>query len=224
MLGPTLFLLYINDLPNLFLNSNTTCKLFADDVKPYNQSPTQLQNSLDKISEWSDKWQLQLAPEKCLVFSLVDFKRSLNLYKYHISGHELTRIDKVRDLGILMDSSLRFDKHMDNIAKKAATVFRMMLNCTASFSLLPSTYFRARGHNFKLRTGKIRCETTKNFFCNQVVRLWNSLPTDIVNSSSVSRSDSAVRELNLNQYLTYKRMYFIFIFELRELNLVYCYH
>ena len=49
VLGPTLFLLYIN-LPNLFLNSNTTCKLFADDVKLYNQSPTQLQNSLDKIS------------------------------------------------------------------------------------------------------------------------------------------------------------------------------
>ena len=49
VLGPTLFLLYINDLPNLFINSNTTCKLFADDVKLYNQYQTQLP---DKISEW----------------------------------------------------------------------------------------------------------------------------------------------------------------------------
>ena len=43
---------------------------------------------------------------------------------------------------------------------------RGLLNCTASFSLIPSTYSRTRGHNFKLRTGKIRCEATKNFFCN----------------------------------------------------------
>ena len=47
----------------------------------------------------------ELAPEKCLVFLLVGCKRSLNLYEYHISGHELTRIDTIRDLGILMDSS-----------------------------------------------------------------------------------------------------------------------
>ena len=80
--------------------------------------PKLTQNSLDKISEWSDKWQLQLAPEKCLVFSLVGCKRSLNLFDYHISGHELTRIDTIRDLGILMDISLRFDKHIDNIIKR----------------------------------------------------------------------------------------------------------
>ena len=56
------------------------------------------------------------------------------------------------------------------------------INCTASFSLLPSTYSRTRGHNFNLRTGKIRCETPKNFFCNRVVRSWNSLPVNIVNT------------------------------------------
>ena len=127
VLGPTLFLLFINDLPNLFLNSNTTCKLLADDVRLY-QSPTQLQNCLDKISEWSDKWQLQLVLEKCLIFSLVDCKRSLNLYECHFSGHELTRIDTIRDLGILMDSSLRFDKHIDNITKKAATISRILIH------------------------------------------------------------------------------------------------
>ena len=101
-------------------------------MKLYNQSPTQLQNSLEKISEWSNKWQLQLAPEKCLVFSLVGCKRSLNLCKYHISGHELTRIDTIRDLGILMDSSLRFDKHIDNITKKAATISRLILSSFTS--------------------------------------------------------------------------------------------
>ena len=128
----TLFLLYINDLPDLFLNSDTTCKLFADDVKLYNQSPTQLQNWLDKTSEWNDKWQLQLATEKCLVFSLVGCKRSLNLYEYHVSIYELTRIDTFRDLDILMDSFLRFNKHIDNITKKAATISRMIISSFTS--------------------------------------------------------------------------------------------
>ena len=114
---------------------------------------------------------------------------------------------------------------------------RGLLNCTSTFSLLPSTYSRTRGHNFKLRTGKIRCETTKNSFCNRVVRSWNSLPVDNVNSSYVSRFDSAICKLNLNQptpqshlqiisffLYVHKRMYFISIFELRELSLVFCCH
>ena len=57
-LGPTLFLLYINDLSSTFANSDTICKLFADDVKLYNKSPSQLRYSLDRIVEWSEKWQL----------------------------------------------------------------------------------------------------------------------------------------------------------------------
>ena len=59
-----------------------------------------------------------------------------------------------------------------------------------------------RGHNLKLKIGKIRCGATKNFFGNRVVRPWKSLPVDIINSSSVSRFNSAIRELNLNQYLS----------------------
>ena len=50
-------------------------------------------------------------------------------YEHHISGHELKRIDGMRDVSILMDSSLCFDKHIhNNITKKAATISRMKLS------------------------------------------------------------------------------------------------
>ena len=108
VLGPTLFLLYINDLPSTFANSDTICKLFADDVKLYNKSPSQLQYSLNRIVEWSKKWQLQLAPDKCQILSLIGCRRSFNPCEYWINSHKLTRADIVRDLGVLIDSSLHF--------------------------------------------------------------------------------------------------------------------
>ena len=60
VLCPTLFLprkiYHVNDLPNTLTNSDTICKLFVDDVKLYNKSPSRLQYSLDRIVEWSEKW------------------------------------------------------------------------------------------------------------------------------------------------------------------------
>ena len=60
VLGPLLFVLFINDITNLFANSKCTCKLYADDVKLYTvlQSDAdcvELQSKLNDICVWSDK-------------------------------------------------------------------------------------------------------------------------------------------------------------------------
>jgi len=64
VLGPTLFLIYINDLLDLDIKNNVF--LFADGVKIYNVS------SEDHVlaSEWSAKWQLGVSVEKCCVLHL----------------------------------------------------------------------------------------------------------------------------------------------------------
>ena len=69
VLGPLLFLIYINDLPDVIDCLNA---LFADDTKVY--SPVQtiddaraLQNNLNNLDEWSDKWQLSFNVSKCKV-------------------------------------------------------------------------------------------------------------------------------------------------------------
>ena len=64
-LGPLLFLLYINDVVNVF-DANITCKLYADDVKLYttirsNDDCICFQNNLDKLMSWSDKWQHKIS-------------------------------------------------------------------------------------------------------------------------------------------------------------------
>ena len=69
VLGPTLFLIYINELPNLVQSS---CKLFADDTKLFKSISTNddcktLQADLDTLSDWSSKWLLKFNTEKCKI-------------------------------------------------------------------------------------------------------------------------------------------------------------
>ena len=96
-------------------------------MKLYNKSPSQLQYSLNRIVEWSEKWPLQLAPDKCQILSLIGCRRSFNPCEYSINSHKLTRADIVRDLEVLIDFSLHFDKHIDNIIIKASNVSKLIL-------------------------------------------------------------------------------------------------
>ena len=58
VLGPLLFLIYINDLPD---GINSLCKIFADDskVSDIHKSASNLNDDLEKISYWAYQWKMQ---------------------------------------------------------------------------------------------------------------------------------------------------------------------
>ena len=66
LLGPLLFLIYINDLPN---GTESICKIFADDTSLFSKlkdatfSDTQLNNNLNKISKWAFQWKMLFNPD-----------------------------------------------------------------------------------------------------------------------------------------------------------------
>ena len=70
VLGPLLFLLFINDLPDLWINSS---KLYADDSKIIgievntNEGVQKVQADVDAASDWVDNWLMQLNHGKCAV-------------------------------------------------------------------------------------------------------------------------------------------------------------
>ena len=74
VLGPVLFVLFINDIVN-YTDNSVTIKLFADDTKLYTVisdelSAARMQSCLDYIHNWFSHWQLKLSPTKCTVMHL----------------------------------------------------------------------------------------------------------------------------------------------------------
>ena len=72
VLGPSLFLLYINDLPS---GLSSTARLFADDTICHNDISAdsdqhQLQEDLDKLASGEEKWKMYFQPEKCTVLHM----------------------------------------------------------------------------------------------------------------------------------------------------------
>ena len=116
VLGPTLFLVYINDLLS---GLNSEGKLFADDVKLYRkvmcpEDRENLQDDLCKLAEWSDKWMLEFNKEKCKVMHI---GKKNTCHQYTLKNATLSSTDQERDLGIIITSSL---KPSGQVAKAAA--------------------------------------------------------------------------------------------------------
>ena len=72
VLGPMLFIYFINDLPEV---CSVTTKIFADDTKAYTSIKSEedhikLQNTIDKMYEWTENWQLKFNESKCKILHL----------------------------------------------------------------------------------------------------------------------------------------------------------
>ena len=104
VLGPLLFLVYINDLV-----SQLRCPyyLFADDVKmvgdPGNQ---ELQEDLDRVYKWTQDWQLPINIGKCQQLVLGGGNAPVR-WLGTTQRQEIGRVERVRDLGVLITSDLK---------------------------------------------------------------------------------------------------------------------
>lgn len=142
VLGPLLFLIYINDIANV-IGSNLTIKMFADDVKLYASiddisAVNLLQDGLFSISKWASDWQLRISVKKCAVLHL---GRNNLQYDYALEGETLPSVQEIRDLGVIMDSRLGFSSHFANISAKAHQRAGLILRCFKSRD--PQLLFRA---------------------------------------------------------------------------------
>ena len=129
VLGPLLFVIYINDLP-MYIEKFADCSLFADDAKlsrhVSNQADnTDLQKGFCALKEWSDYWLLKLNIKKCNIISL-SYSNTITKYIYSATVDntiiELERCNKVRDLGAIVDSKLSFTDHITVKVNKAYSI------------------------------------------------------------------------------------------------------
>lgn len=146
VLGPMLFVIYINDLPRHVSNP---VKMFADDTKLYARSDEQdateaLQDDLDKLQQWSRDWQLRFHPEKCSVLKLGANKSEAVYYMTTKSedGEEqriaLAESDLEKDLGVFIDNKLKFKAHVAQAIAKANKIIGIIRR---SFDFLDEKLF-----------------------------------------------------------------------------------
>ncbi|MCG7865740.1 MAG: hypothetical protein JAY74_05120 [Candidatus Thiodiazotropha taylori] len=120
VLGPLLFLAYINDMPECVKSS---IKLFADDSLLYRKVQQesdciQLQHDLDSLQDWERKWQMAFNADKCEVLRITN-KRQPICADYYVHSQKLATKSDAKYLGVTISSDLSWSKHTDNVTKKA---------------------------------------------------------------------------------------------------------
>ncbi len=108
ILGPILFLVYINDLPDCIQNSK--CFLFADDTKLLKsfrdtRDEILMQDDLNALSLWCEKWNIGLNVSKCKTIRL-SLKQTEETSHYSVQDNTIEQVNSYRDLGITVTQDL----------------------------------------------------------------------------------------------------------------------
>lgn len=122
VLGPLLFLTFINDLPDCVKFSTT--KLFADDcllvkrIASQNDS-LQLQQDLSALEHWETTWQMEFNPSKCNVIRIAPDKKKVVLpTSYSLHGQNLETTASSKYLGVAITEDLSWKKHIESTINK----------------------------------------------------------------------------------------------------------
>jgi len=124
VIGPLLFLLYINELPTIIKNK---VRMFADDTKIWSRiwndkDSTGIQADLDKLTFWSKAWQLEFNKDKCKVMRI----GHRNETKYYMMDKELEEIEEEKDLGVWITSQLKPSQQCNKAASNARKLLAMV--------------------------------------------------------------------------------------------------
>jgi len=137
VLGPLLFLLYINDLPNA--SESLTFHLFADDTNIYCACKNlidlelKLNHELSAVAEWMKSNRLALSK-----------KLKLKPYKFNlkINGMNIQQVSSVKYLGVTFDANLTWKSHIDELCQKLSKTVGILskLRCYVNIDILKMLY------------------------------------------------------------------------------------
>nr|CAH8820128.1 unnamed protein product [Trichobilharzia regenti] len=130
VLGPLLFIIYINSICECFSIGKPI--LYADDLKvTYTCTNTDIGPTMNSIHEelakmdrWCDTWRLEFNVEKCGWLCIGCSNLDLNLA---IQGHKIPRLKSVLDLGLKYSHNLSFSEHISNQVSKSRRLIGFLL-------------------------------------------------------------------------------------------------
>ena len=145
VLGPMLFIIYLQDLINAIkLNcKNTEVYAFADDLKLVSTDSNDLQKALNIVNSWTQSWNLYLNTEKSEHLTI----RNKVTKNFFIGNQCIPKVNSVRDLGITISAELKWTSYINKIRSKANILSHIVLrtfspNNTTLLVNLFKTYIR----------------------------------------------------------------------------------
>ncbi|KAK3086450.1 hypothetical protein FSP39_018586 [Pinctada imbricata] len=145
VLGPILFLAYINDLPE---NVTSQVRLFADDTVVYltiqsDYDAQVLQHNLRKLEAWEALWDMNFNPSKCQVIHVSTSRYPIKSV-YTLHGQVLETTSSARYLGVDVSNDLTWKTHIDRISASAnKTLGFLKRNIRVNHQQLKSTAYKA---------------------------------------------------------------------------------
>ena len=152
VLGPLLFIIFINDLP---LGLSVLCKLFADDSKLIHiirnsKDREELQLNINKILNWTVDWKMGLNLNKCKIMHLGNKKIHQNHhYSFELNDvcYILENSQSERDLGVSIQNNLKWESQVNSAVTKANAILGKLKNSfknwdLKTFRLLFTSYVR----------------------------------------------------------------------------------
>ena len=125
VLGPIMFVVYVNDLAD---GIDSHINLFADDAKLMRQVQDEndciiLQRDIEKLRDWCGTWQMEFNVKKCKVMEFGKSKRRVH-YDYKMGSEILKKSKEEEDLGVTFTESLTPDKHINKITGEVMNLLR----------------------------------------------------------------------------------------------------
>ncbi len=123
ILGPLLFLVFVNDLPD-YTGNESQLALCADDSKLYRildtpNSALLLQQYLDSLVTWSVTSTMTFSPSKCKTLHISKKKIPTNARPYYLGDQPLESVPQIKDLGITISDKLQWADHIEVMTNKA---------------------------------------------------------------------------------------------------------
>ena len=147
VLGPCLFLFFINDMAEQL---QSTVRLFADDTIAYLAVDSQcdamaLQHDLDVLAEWEQTWQMEFHPDKCQELRVTNkYPQNITQHDYILHGHTLSIVDDVKYLGLTVSSNLRWDTQIAKATANANSAMAVLRwNVWVSSKVIISSVYSA---------------------------------------------------------------------------------
>ena len=214
VLGPVLFLLYIDDILNEIKHGQPF--LYADDLKiVYKFSDNNLQShvqlDLDMLSSWCRKWDMSLNNDKCFIMRMGKCPNDLVLL---LNNTTMQYTDKVKDLGITYNSQLSFTEHIRNITAKAARTcgficrnFHLNKTKTALYKMFirPKLEFCSFIFSNAKKSDVERIERVQRKYTKRIIKSSSNTYTDRCNILVIP--PLWLRRLKLNLKILYKMIH-----------------